>query len=351
MAEKLATDATLSGILQALTTQNDYLANLQGRLSALNTQDKTSLIAALNEVLGQLGIVGSLNTSAKANAVAALNEIYGYSKVLQESGGAGLHNSIFRGKNLGTALTAAQSAAIRAGTFEDVWVGDSWTITVPAYTWTDSGGTVHNEASVTVTFRVADCDYYLKSGDQGNGLTTHHVVVIPDTVLYTARMNATDTTDGGYVGSEMYTNNLRRAKALFTAAFGSGHILTHRDVLVNAVKDGKASGGAWLDNTVELMTEQMVYGGLIFDSSAPDGSGGTKVNESFYRYTVSKSQLSLFRLRQDMTIAGSGSSRAWYWLRNIVSGACFADVSHLGHANCTPASNSGGGVRPAALIY
>ena len=339
-------------MLAEMEKQSTYQGNLQGLLSGLNTSNKSNLVAAINELLTQRGALSSLSTTAKTSIVSAINEIYGFSKVLKESSGAGLHNSIFRGKSLGSSLTAAQSASIRAGTFDDVWVGDTWTIAVPAYSWTDTGGTVHNESAVTVVFRVMDCDYYLKSGDGSTGgLLTHHVVVAPDTVLYTARMNATDTTDGAYVGSEMYTNNLRRAKALFTAAFGSGHILTHREYLQNAVTNGRCSAGAWYDSTVELMDESMVYGARQFDSASPDGTGGTKVNESFNRYTVSKSQLSLFRLRHDLTIAGTGSSRAWWWLRNVVSAACFAYVHTGGGCNCNYASNSGGGVRPAALIY
>ena len=279
----------------------------------------------------------------------ALDEKYDAITDIIQRNTAGYHNSIYRGKSLGTSFTADQSAAIRAGTFDGIFVGDFWTIAVPAYSWTDTGGTVHNESAVTVTFRVADCDYYLHSGD--TECTTHHVVVAPDTILYTARMNATNTTEGAYVGSEMYTNNLRRAKALFTAAFGSGHILTHREYLQNAVTDGRCTAGAWYDSTVELMTEPMVYGGFAFDSSSPDGTGGTAIDSTFNRYTVGKSQLSLFRLRHDLTITGTGSSRAWWWLRNVVSAACFALVATGGYCRYYHASGAGSGVRPAALIY
>ena len=181
-------------MLAEMEKQSTYQGNLQGLLSGLNTSNKSNLVAAINELLTQRGALSSLSTTTKTSIVAAINEIFGFAKVLKESGGAGLHNSIFRGKSLGSSLTTAQSNAIRAGTFKEVWVGDYWQIPVPAYSWTDTGGTVHNESAVTVTFRVADCDYYLKSGDSTNGLTTHHVVVVPDTVLYSARMNATDTT-------------------------------------------------------------------------------------------------------------------------------------------------------------
>ena len=42
--------------------------------------------------------------------------------------GAGSRNGIYRGKYLGDSYTADQKAAIAAGTFEDLYIGDYWTI-------------------------------------------------------------------------------------------------------------------------------------------------------------------------------------------------------------------------------
>ena len=104
---------------------------------------------------------------------------------------------------------------------------------------------------------------------------------------------------------------------------------------------GRASGGAWCDSVVELLDERMVYGVPIFDSASTDG-GDTIPN----RYSVSCKQLNLFRHRPDLI-----SNRQWYWLRNVVSAAFFATVNGRGLCDCDTASNAGGGVRPAALIY
>ena len=41
---------------------------------------------------------------------------------------AGFHNSIFRGKNLGTSITSEQWSAISSGTFDDLFIGDYWVI-------------------------------------------------------------------------------------------------------------------------------------------------------------------------------------------------------------------------------
>lgn len=229
---------------------------------------------------------------------------------------AGAHNAIYRGKNLGSAVTAAQWAAIQAGTFDDMYIGDYWTI----------GG---------VTYRIAAFDYYLRAGD--TDMTTHHVTLVPDATMYSHVMNDSNVTTGGYVGSKMYTEGLAQAKTTINNAFGSSHILSHRQLLVNAVTNGKPSGSSSYDSTVELMTEQNVYGGKIFGA----GNDGSTVPNL---YTVDKSQFPLFAHDPYMI-----SNRQWFWLRDVVSAADFARVSNSGNAGSNNASYDGG-VRPAFSI-
>lgn len=235
---------------------------------------------------------------------------------LTPAGNAGAHNAIYRGKNLGSAVTAAQWAAIGAGTFEDLFIGDYWTIN-------------------GMNWRIAAFDYYWNTGD--TACTTHHVVIVPDTNLYTYCMNDTNITTGGYIGSKMYTEGLAQAKTTINNAFGSSHILSHRQLLVNAVTNGKPSGGSWYDSTVELMTEQNVYGGKIFGA----GNDGLTVP---YLYTVDKSQFPLFAHDPSMI-----SNRQLFWLRDVVSAAFFASVGTNGPANYNAASYVAG-VRPAFSI-
>jgi len=161
---------------------------------------------------------------------------------------------------------------------------------------------------------------------------------VPDTSMYTHCMNDTNVTTGAYVGSKMYTEGLNQAKTTINAAFGEAHILNHRQYLQNAVTNGKPSGGSWYDSTVELMTEQNVYGGKVFGA----GNDGSTIPNL---YTVDKSQYPLFRFRPDMQ-----SNRAWFWLRDVVSAAYFADCDAGGNAGCYGASYAGG-VRPAFSIY
>jgi hypothetical protein len=238
---------------------------------------------------------------------------------------AGAHNAIYRGKSLGSTVTTAQYAAIKAGTFDDLYIGDYWTI----------GG---------VNYRIAAFDYYLNSGD--TNCTTHHVVVVPDTCLYNAQMHntssggwesgAANTTAGGYVGSDMYKSNLEQAKTTIKSAF-SGHVLKHRIYLTNAVANGRASGGAWCDSEVDLMCEQMVYGSGIF-SPVSDGSNVPA------NYRVEKSQLPLFQHEPSRIC-----NRATWWLRDVITASHFACVGTSGHAYYDTASLSFG-VRPAFCI-
>lgn len=231
--------------------------------------------------------------------------------------GAGAHNAIYRGKSLGTAVTEAQWAAIKAGTFEDMYIGDYWTI----------GG---------VTYRIAAFNYYYNTGD--TACTKNHITLVPDANMYTHVMNDTNITTGAYVGSKMYTEGLTQAKTTINSAFGEAHILNHRQYLQNAVTDGYASGGSWYDSTVELMTEQNVYGGKVFGNQL----NGTALPNS---YTVDKSQYPLFTFRPDMQ-----SNRQWFWLRDVVSASYFANVYDNGYADYYAASYARG-VRPAFSIY
>ena len=235
-------------------------------------------------------------------------------------------------------MTAAQSTAIRAGTFDDIYVGDYWSFSNISYTYLDEND-VEQSDTYSGVMRVADCDYYLRNGDTSDFLT-HHIIVIPDSYMYTASMNGENKTESGYASSKMRTKYLRRAEAIFKACFGSAHVLSHREYLVNAVADGKPSAGAWFDSIVELMDERMVYGSLIFDSGNPNG---IIIPD---RSSVSYKQLNLFRHRPDLIC-----NRQWLWIRNIVSDTDFAIIINTGLCNHRNASSGAGGVRPFSLLY
>ena len=223
-----------------------------------------------------------------------------------------LRRVLFRGKNLGTALTAVQKAAIKDGSFKGMFLGDYWSI----------GGRI---------WRIVDMDYWYNCGD--TAFTSHHLVIMPDEALYNAQMNTTNVTTGGYVGSAMYKSNLANAKTIVNAAF-QGSVLTHREYLCNAVANGRPSGGAWFDSSIELPNEPMMYGHPHF-SPTSDGSTVPSI------YTIGKTQLALFMVCPRFIVNRSYNQ----WLRDVVSSVYFALVGNYGPATCHGASNSYG-VRP-----
>lgn len=227
--------------------------------------------------------------------------------------GAAAHNCIYRGKNLGTSVTAEQYAAISSGKFTDLYIGDYWVIN-------------------GVTYRIAAFDYYYNCGD--TNFTKHHVVIVPDTSLYKAQMNTSNVTTGGYTGSAMYKSNLAQAKTTIKAAFGSTHVLTKRELLTNAVNGNTPSGWAWFDSDVELMNEVQAYGSVAW--GAHDGNG--------YNVASGDGQFPLFMFDRTKL-----HNREDYWLRDVASAPVFSYVSRNGCANDSDASNSCG-VRPAFCI-
>lgn len=234
---------------------------------------------------------------------------------------SGAHNTIYRGKDITDLFyNGTLSQQIAAGTFDDIFIGD--------YIIGKSSGR---------KYLVADINYRLHCGD--TECTKPHVLMIPEKIMGTAQMNDSNITTGGYVGSKMYTTNLAQFKTVIQNDFGSGHILNHRELLTNAVTDGKSSGWAWYDSTIELMNESMVYGHNAFGS------------HHGYETGIDKSQLSLFKHKPDLIVAlNDAGSRYWYWLRDVVSSSIFASVYGFGLADNASASYSSG-VRPAFLIY
>lgn len=227
--------------------------------------------------------------------------------------GAAAHNCIYRGKNLGTSVTAEQYTAISSGKFTDLYIGDYWVIN-------------------GVTYRIAAFDYYYNCGD--TNFTKHHAVIVPDTSLYKAQMNTSNVTTGGYTGSAMYKSNLAQAKTTIKAAFGSAHVLTKRELLTNAVNGNTPSGWAWFDSDVELMNEVQAYGSVAW--GAHDGNG--------YNVASGDGQFPLFMFDRTKL-----HNREDYWLRDVSSATLFSLVYYGGSANNYNASTSLG-VRPAFCI-
>lgn len=311
--------------VQALAASNIFL--LDGP-NGTKTIAADALAKALIGLLSSKDFIGGVNLSelTQVNALVSGNKLLvgttegnkaiaaedALFAMLDSFAPVELRRVLFRGKNLGTALTAVQKAAIKDGSFKGMFLGDYWSI----------GGRI---------WRIVDMDYWYNCGD--TAFTSHHLVIMPDEALYNAQMNTTNITTGGYVGSEMYKKNLANAKTIVNAAF-QGSVLTHREHLCNAVANGKQSGGAWFDSSIELPSEIMMYGHIHF-GNASDGNTIPNI------YTPSKTQLALFMVCPRFITDRSHAQ----WLRDVVSSAYFAGVYGDGDSACDNASSSHG-VRP-----
>ncbi len=246
---------------------------------------------------------------------------------------AALHNGLYRGKDLTEYFESGEmSAAIARGDFSNIYPGDYIikTVTIDGVTYTN------------VKWIVMDLDYHLHAGDTET--TAHHVVLMPETTIGTQRMNETNITTGGFLGSEMWTVHIPKVVAGIKAAFGDTHVLAHRELLTNTVDTnaksaayngwtGAASNWAWTDVEVNLCNEAMVYGCRNASSSFYDGGECTK-------------QLAAFNLNHGLRC----SKRQWWWLRAVAYSTDFATVAGGGHAVDRGASGAAGGVRPYFLL-
>lgn len=244
------------------------------------------------------------------------------------------HNSIYRGKDLTSYFASGEmSKAIANGTFKDIYIGDYITKNIVV------GGTTYQ-----VKWEVADIDYFYKSGDAS--CDTHHVVLLPSkTVLVNTKMNDTNTTEGGYVGSKMWKETIPAVVTGIKAAFGADHVVKHRELLTTKVSTtaqsaagagwtGSSTEWAWTNVEANIPTEPMIYGGAVFGSAGYDVGNGDK-------------QLAIFKFKKFCS-----PDRLWFWLRAVASASRFCGASENGLAAYADASDSGsdGGCRPYFLF-
>lgn len=232
------------------------------------------------------------------------------------------HNNIFRGDDLFAKGYDINDicAMIADGSFSDIYIGDYFILSgsienVPCFVEQtgDDGAKSLVESTQTVTyntkFRIAGLDTYLNTGD--TAFTQHHAVIVPDGVIGSNRMNSTNVTTGGYVGSFMFASVLPVYNTHFTAKLNN-HLLSHREMLSNSVSGNQANGWAWTDVKINLMSEPEVYGGIYFG-----GKHDVGIN---YR------QFPLFRIAPKYIC-----NRNWTWLRAVHWVTSFASVGSNGY--------------------
>lgn len=240
--------------------------------------------------------------------------------------------------------------------FEDIYVGDYFKMSraISAYERT---GQYQTTGSQYVT--IAGLDTMMNNGDQESGVNYHHAVMVAGQGFGgtqhfgRSRMNATNTTEGGYKASEMNTLVLGEVTTGSTAAdatinqqlyaeFGS-HLKTTRELVSNAINatgynrfgsaTGCASGWEWISAQAILMSEIEVYGSIAWSSAGYDTGNANR-------------QLPLFAFSKQ----AQNNRSAYWWLKDIASAAFFCHASGDGGADCGHAGNAYAYVRPRFII-
>ena len=251
------------------------------------------------------------------NGVSTTYDIHDADAVHLGASSIPFHKAYPRCKYLGTTITDAQNTMIKNRTYDDLFIGDYWTIN-------------------GVNWRIVAIDYYYNIGD--TNFNKGNIIVMPDTVLYNAQMNETNTTAGAYAGSLMRTQNLNNARTIAQNAFGS-HLANHRILLANTVDSSGPNNWAWYDSDgVELPTEVQIYGTRVWGSALKG-----------FDVASQKQQFPLMALAPQFV-----NTRQTYWVQDVSSlsvSSRFALVGTLGLADAGGASHSLG-VRPSiALSY
>ena len=167
-------------------TESEWLDSL----NAYGVAKKGGYTGTLQEWLESLKAAGEWEEAdSRITALEGNVTTFNYIKALYEASQytneakATLHRQIYRGKSLGNAPTTAQLAAIRAGTYDDIYLGDYWevpiNITFPLLNEADpaNGDTWTNQTepvtlNTTLRWTIIDLGYPVyTSGSQANPVT------------------------------------------------------------------------------------------------------------------------------------------------------------------------------------
>lgn len=249
-------------------------------------------------------IAQSVRDDADAGKFAATAEMVeqAVSVYMQTAPSTEMHRNIFRGKCLGESITDEQLTAIRDGNFDDLYIGDYWEIK-------------------GVKYRIADVNYWKNVGyPESEKVQKPHILIVPDTVLGSGQMHTSNSTYGGYRNSEMKSTRLNNIAKTLPDTFKS-LLLTHR----------MFSDGAWINASVDLMSEVMVHGTYICTDNSNKQTSDTQ-------------QLALFRLAPELKVVGVN-----YWLRNVAGSQTYTLISQYGDASSDMATSTYG-VRPVFAV-
>jgi hypothetical protein len=288
-----------------------------------------------------VGRPASLSIGASERAIIDLR-----AHTMPDSITAGAHNSIWRGEELLSASHFGQyenaleslARAVGRGDFNDIYVGDTITVTMDAVT-----GYVDNPQ--TVIWVVMGINTYYNNGTWSySTITENHLVLVPKDTLGSAPMNSSSTTGvsnnednasrgQAYVGSDMFNIHLPAYKSAIKNSLG-GYILEKYEYLTYRMDDTIVSGGFggwqgastdcdWTRSPITLLNEVEVYGTRIASSSMFDVGNRCM-------------QLPGFSLNPALKIKGVNGSN--WWLSAVANRTSFVAAGYDGNVYSAGAS-------------
>ena len=231
-----------------------------------------------------------------------------------------MHGNIIRGKNLGGIFTPEQATAISNGSFDNLWLGDYWTLG-------------------SNRFRIVDFNYY-NSG--AYTATPNHIVVMPDLPITNAALGGSLVSGrmrGFYataVRSNLNSTYTNTARSLFSSSLRTRKEFVSNEFM-DIYNDDKigANHGVALGDYYAMLPSEAALTGHLPRTASPMGYNGN--------CSTQWRQLRLFAM-------GWGLGQANFWLEGQVwhrTFACYnAGTGYIGDFDYTVVS----GIRPLYVV-
>lgn len=220
---------------------------------------------------------------------------------------AGAHNSIYRGKNLGTSFTPAMYNEIHNGTFRDLYIGDYLELPIDGTTKAIfvAFGNVHNQ--------------------DGKGAFLWF-----QNNSWKFPINDTNTLEGGYLASKMYTETLPALLEKIEAVIDPSYIFTHSVSISDALNsNGDVSHLTYPLEKIALPSPFNVLAVSCDDVSAAQKSYKMACNINYRWFAATLWPFALFNPLYNFAFWSSANYNASQWFT----------ISWNGHF-CFPTNNS-----------
>ncbi len=202
---------------------------------------------------------------------------------------AAAHNSVYRGKNLGTSITDAQLQAVRNGSFDDLYPGDYWYLPV-------DGGT-------TALIVGCNCHCYTYSAEGQINLPNNTLCVWLKNNSWKFPINDTDTCAGHLKGSKLYNETFPALAAKLEAVLPSGCLRESTHLIADSINSSGIRNHSVIDKMKLFLPSRH---NLALQFGYAYGAGVSSYNSAYDGPNQIMWPYSLFTLK-----SGSGT---FFWM-------------------------------------